>query len=153
MKKEIHPKYQKVLFVDSASGYRFVCGSTLQTDAKEVFEGKEYPVSYLSISSASHPFFTGSKQLVDSEGRVEKFKKRFGAIGSSSEFKEGSEQQQQQQQQPKKQEQPKKAESKPAQANAKAPVKAPVKAPAKAPEKKGAANDKKAPAKEVAKKK
>src|ERR1700722_20953492 len=78
MKKETHPKYQKVLFVDSASGHRFVCGSTLQTDAKEKFEGVEYPVSYLSISSTSHPFFTGSKQLVDSEGRVEKFRKRFG---------------------------------------------------------------------------
>lgn len=78
MKKEIHPTYQKVLFVDSASGFRFVCGSTLQPEAREKFEGVEYPVSYLSISSSSHPFFTGSKQLVDSEGRVEKFKKRFG---------------------------------------------------------------------------
>lgn len=78
MKKDIHPTYQKVLFVDSASGHRFVCGSTLQPEAREKFEGVEYPVSYLSISSSSHPFFTGSKQLVDSEGRVEKFKKRFG---------------------------------------------------------------------------
>ena len=78
MKKNTHPTYQKVLFVDSASGHRFVCGSTLQTEAREKFEGVEYPVSYLSISSSSHPFFTGSKQLVDSEGRVEKFKKRFG---------------------------------------------------------------------------
>lgn len=77
MKKETHPPYQKVLFIDSASGHRFVCGSTLTPDAKEVFEGVEYPVSYLSISSTSHPFFTGSKQLVDSEGRVEKFRKRF----------------------------------------------------------------------------
>lgn len=77
MKKETHPAYQKVLFVDSASGHRFICGSTLQPEARETFEGKEYPVSYLSISSSSHPFFTGSKQLVDSEGRVEKFKKRF----------------------------------------------------------------------------
>ena len=78
MKKNIHPTYQKVLFIDSASGYRFVCGTTLKPDAKEKFEGVEYPVSYLSISSSSHPFFTGSKQLVDSEGRVEKFRKRFG---------------------------------------------------------------------------
>lgn len=77
MKKNIHPPYQKVLFVDSASGYRFVCRSTLQPTAKEVFEGVEYPVSYLSTSSASHPFFTGSKQFVDSAGRVEKFKRRF----------------------------------------------------------------------------
>ncbi len=78
MKKDIHPSYQKVLFVDSASGHRFICGSTLQPEARETFEGVDYPVSYLSISSSSHPFFTGSKQLVDAEGRVEKFKKRFG---------------------------------------------------------------------------
>lgn len=79
MKKNAHPKYQKVLFVDSSTGYKFVCGSTLQTDAKEKFEGKEYPVCYLSISSASHPFFTGSKGLVDAEGRVDKFNKRYAA--------------------------------------------------------------------------
>lgn len=77
MKKEIHPPYQKVLFVDSASGHKFVCGSALKPEGTEVFQGKEYPVYYLSISSTSHPFFTGSKQLVDSEGRVEKFKRRF----------------------------------------------------------------------------
>ena len=77
MKKSAHPPYQEVLFIDSASGHRFLCGSTLQPQAKEMFNGKEYPVSYLSISSTSHPFFTGSKQLVDSEGRVEKFRKRF----------------------------------------------------------------------------
>lgn len=78
MKKNTHPKYQKVLFVDSSTGKKWVCGSSLKTDAKEVFEGVEYPVCYLSISSASHPFFTGSKQLVDAEGRVDKFNKRYG---------------------------------------------------------------------------
>lgn len=83
MKKAIHPTYQKVLFIDSASGYRFICGTTLKPDATEKFEGVDYPVSYLSISSSSHPFFTGSKQLVDSEGRVEKFKKRFGRKDAS----------------------------------------------------------------------
>lgn len=98
MKKETHPLYQKVLFVDSASGYRFVCGSTLQPTAKEVFEGVEYPVSYLSISSSSHPFFTGSKQLVDSEGRVEKFKRRFERKKEASkEEKEESSSQEQEQ--------------------------------------------------------
>lgn len=77
MKKDKHPPYQQVLFVDSASGHRFVCGSTLQPDAKEKFNGVEYPVYYLSISSTSHPLFTGSKGLVDSEGRVDKFNRRF----------------------------------------------------------------------------
>jgi large subunit ribosomal protein L31 len=77
MKKKGHPPYQKVLFVDTATGYRFVCGSTLQPKEKEVFEGKEYPVYRVPISSKSHPFFTGNQQFVDAEGRVDKFKKRY----------------------------------------------------------------------------
>lgn len=79
MKKQIHPKYQKVLFVDSSTGTKFVCGSTLQPKATEMFEGVEYPVFHVAISSASHPFFTGSQQFVDSEGRVDKFRKRYTA--------------------------------------------------------------------------
>lgn len=79
MKKDTHPKYQQVLFVDSATGKKFVCGSSIQTKSTEKFEGKEYPVCYLPISSYSHPFFTGSTQLVDAEGRVEKFKNRYAA--------------------------------------------------------------------------
>ena len=77
MKKEGHPPYQEILFVDTATGTKFVCGSTLQPKEKEAFEGKEYPVYRVPISSASHPFFTGSQQFVDSEGRVDKFKKRY----------------------------------------------------------------------------
>ena len=77
MKKQGHPPYQDVLFVDSSTGHKFVCGSTMQPKEKEVFEGKEYPVCRLPVSSASHPFFTGSKQFIDSEGRVDKFVKRY----------------------------------------------------------------------------
>jgi len=79
MKKDTHPKYQQVLFVDSATGYKFLCGSTLKTDDTSTFEGKEFPVCQLAISSASHPLFTGSKQFVDAEGRVDKFRKRYAA--------------------------------------------------------------------------
>jgi len=79
MKKQGHPPYQEVLFVDSSTGYKFVCGSTLQPKEKEMFEGKEYPVYRVSVSSASHPFFTGTKQFIDSEGRVDKFNKRYTA--------------------------------------------------------------------------
>ncbi|MGE5196709.1 MAG: type B 50S ribosomal protein L31 [Anaerolineae bacterium] len=79
MKKQGHPPYQEILFVDSSTGFKFVCGSTLQPKEKEIFEGKEYPVYRVPVSSASHPFFTGSKQLIDSEGRVDKFKKRYSA--------------------------------------------------------------------------
>jgi large subunit ribosomal protein L31 len=77
MKKEGHPPYQEILFVDSSTGFRFVCGSTLQPKEKEVFEGKEYPVYRVPVSSASHPFFTGSSSFIDSDGRVDKFVKRY----------------------------------------------------------------------------
>ena len=77
MKKEGHPPYQKVLFVDSSTDFKFVCGSTLQPKEKAVFEGKEYPVYKMGISSSSHPFFTGANQMLDSEGRVDKFTKRY----------------------------------------------------------------------------
>lgn len=141
MKKEIHPKYQPVLFVDSASGYRFVCGSTLQTDAKEKFEGVEYPVCYLSISSASHPFFTGSRGLVDAEGRVEKFRKRFG--GKKEAFPNGEQGQQSKEEAPEQKAAPKKeAPAKKAAApapKAAAPAKGAAPAKAAAPEKAAAA--------------
>ena len=77
MKQDTHPEYQDVLFVDSSTGTKFICGSTLKSDKTETFEGKEYPVCNVSVSSASHPFFTGSTQFVDAEGRVDKFKKRY----------------------------------------------------------------------------
>src|SRR3954468_21846730 len=77
MKEKGHPHYQEVLFVDTSTGTKFVCGSTLQPREKETFEGKEYPVYRVTVSSASHPFFTGSKQFIDTEGRVDKFLKRY----------------------------------------------------------------------------
>jgi large subunit ribosomal protein L31 len=77
MKKNTHPKYQEVLFVDSSTGTSFLIGTTLHTKEKQMFEGKEYPVSKVPISSASHPFFTKSNQFIDSEGRVDKFAKKY----------------------------------------------------------------------------
>lgn len=77
MKKNTHPEYQDVLFIDSSNGARFICGSTVKSNKTEVVDGQEYPVVYISVSSASHPFFTGSKGLIDTEGRVEKFRNRY----------------------------------------------------------------------------
>jgi len=77
MKKKGHPPYQEVLFEDTSTGTKFVCGSTMQPKEKATFEGKEYPVCRVPISSASHPFFTGSKQFIDTEGRVDKFTKKY----------------------------------------------------------------------------
>ena len=77
MKKGAHPEYQDVLFVDSSTGEEFLCGSTLKPKATKEHQGKEYPVEYVTVSSSSHPFFTGEGQFVDTEGRIDKFKKRY----------------------------------------------------------------------------
>lgn len=77
MKEKIHPQYQNILFVDSSTGTKFLIGSTLQPKEKEVFEGKEYPVFRIPVSSASHPFFTRQTQFIDTEGRVDKFTKKY----------------------------------------------------------------------------
>ena len=90
MKKNIHPAYRDVLFVDSSTGYKFVCGSSLKTDKVETFEGKEYPTYYVSVSSASHPFFTGSNKFIDSEGRFDKFLKRYAAVATKKKEEETS---------------------------------------------------------------
>ncbi len=79
MKENIHPKYQDVLFVDSATNHKFVCGTTVQTNNRETYNGKEYPCVHVPISSSSHPFFVGGKGIVDTEGRVDKFTKRYAA--------------------------------------------------------------------------
>jgi large subunit ribosomal protein L31 len=77
MQEKIHPAYHEVMFVDSATGSKFIIGSTLQPKEKEMFEGKEYPLCRVPVSSSSHPFFTKSKQFIDSEGRVEKFANKY----------------------------------------------------------------------------
>ena len=77
MREKIHPHYQEVLFVDSSTGTKFLIGSTLQPKEKEIFEEKEYPVIRVPVSSASHPFYTKQTQFMDTEGRVDKFTKKY----------------------------------------------------------------------------
>jgi len=77
MKDNIHPAYQEILFEDSSTGSKFIIGSTLQTKEKTTFEGKEYPSIRIPVSSASHPFFTKATQFMDTEGRVDKFTKKY----------------------------------------------------------------------------
>ncbi len=77
MKTDIHPTtYRQVVFVDQASGLQFLIGSTIETTETIQFEGKEYPMKLVEISSASHPFYTGEDRTLDKTGRVEKFKQR-----------------------------------------------------------------------------
>jgi large subunit ribosomal protein L31 len=78
MKKDIHPKdYRFVVFQDISNGYTFLSKSTAQTKDTIEYEGKEYPLIKLEISHTSHPFFTGKMKLVDTAGRVDKFKNRY----------------------------------------------------------------------------
>ena len=78
MKKEIHPEYREVLFHDTSVDKYFLIPSTLNTDqTKEWEDGKTYPYYPLDVSSASHPFYTGKHKIVDTGGRVDRFKKRF----------------------------------------------------------------------------
>lgn len=79
MKKDIHPKnYRPVVFRDVGADVAWVTKSTVATDKTIVWEdGKEYPLYTLDLSSASHPFYTGKQVFVDSEGRVERFQKKY----------------------------------------------------------------------------
>ncbi|MCH9617669.1 MAG: 50S ribosomal protein L31 type B [Chlamydiia bacterium] len=79
MKENTHPEYRDVCFVDMSTGKKYLCGSAVKTSQTEEFEGKSYPSVKVSISSSSHPFYTGDTKFVDTEGRVDKFKKKYGA--------------------------------------------------------------------------
>lgn len=80
MKKDLHPQSRQVVFHDAAANYMLLAQSTL--NSKETIrytDGKEYPVIRIEISSASHPFYTGQEKVLDTTGRVDRFKKRFAA--------------------------------------------------------------------------
>jgi large subunit ribosomal protein L31 len=79
MKEKIHPKTNIVIFKDISADYQFLGESTI--DSKETAkweDGKTYPVVKVEISSASHPFFTGKQRVMDMEGRIDRFKKKYG---------------------------------------------------------------------------
>jgi large subunit ribosomal protein L31 len=79
MKKDIHPNYRDVVFWDLSSDFKFITRSTIETSENITWEdGKTYPVYKVEVSSKSHPFYTGKNVLVDTAGRVDKFRKRYG---------------------------------------------------------------------------
>jgi large subunit ribosomal protein L31 len=80
MKADIHPKYQPVVFQDVTSDFAILTRSTLSSKETIKWEdGQEYPLIKVEISSASHPFYTGKHKIVDTSGRVDKFRRRYGA--------------------------------------------------------------------------
>ncbi len=82
MKSDIHPEYREVVFQDTSSGLTFLTRSTISTgDTIEWEDGNTYPLAKVDISSESHPFYTGKQILVDSGGRVERFRRRYAKVG------------------------------------------------------------------------
>ena len=78
MKAGIHPEYRKVVFQDISSDFAFLTRSTIETKETIKWEdGEEYPLVKVEVSSASHPFYTGKHKVMDSGGRVDRFKRRY----------------------------------------------------------------------------
>lgn len=78
MKKDIHPEYKEVVFLDTSSDHKFLTRSTMTSkETIKLEDGKTYPLIKIEVSSASHPFYTGKKMFVDTAGRVEKFNRRY----------------------------------------------------------------------------
>ncbi|RVW06326.1 type B 50S ribosomal protein L31 [Rhodococcus spongiicola] len=79
MKPGIHPDYRPVVFRDATTGTAFLTRSTARTGQTVEWEdGHTYPLVVVDVTSASHPFWTGTDRLVDTAGRVEKFERRYG---------------------------------------------------------------------------
>ncbi len=80
MKQAIHPDYHPVVFRDRAAGFAFLTRSTVVSGQTVTWEdGNTYPVIDVETSSASHPFYTGQARVLDTAGRVEQFRRRYGA--------------------------------------------------------------------------
>ena len=85
MKPDIHPEYREVVFQDTSSDLRFITRSTIATSETIELDGETYPLAKVEISSESHPFYTGKQILVDSGGRVERFRRRYKKVGMETE--------------------------------------------------------------------
>ncbi|MDX1572194.1 MAG: type B 50S ribosomal protein L31 [Xanthomonadales bacterium] len=78
MKKDIHPEYREVVFQDISSDFKFLTRSTIKSRDTITWEdGKEYPLVKIEVSSQSHPFYTGKQNIVDTAGRVDRFRRKY----------------------------------------------------------------------------
>jgi len=78
MKDGIHPEYREVVFVDLSNDFKFITRSTVHSRETINFEGKDYPLVKLEVTSESHPFYTGKHKILDTAGRIDKFRQKFG---------------------------------------------------------------------------
>jgi len=76
MKEGIHPEYHPAVFVDGE--FEIITRTTLKSSETRDIDGVEHQVIKIDISSYTHPFFTGKQKVLDTEGRVERFNKRYG---------------------------------------------------------------------------
>jgi large subunit ribosomal protein L31 len=79
MKDGIHPVYHPVVFLDTGAGFEFVSRSTMKSKEVRKIDGVDHFVIRLDISSASHPFYTGKQRFVDTAGRIERFREKYGS--------------------------------------------------------------------------
>jgi large subunit ribosomal protein L31 len=77
MKPDIHPDYHKVVFVDTATGDKWVGRSTMTSNDTENVDGDDLPIIKLEISAASHPFWTGTMRELDADGKIDRFRRRY----------------------------------------------------------------------------
>ena len=84
MKADIHPNYRFVVFRDVSNGTEFLTRSCIETRDTCTFDGQEYPLVQIDISATSHPFSTGTQKLLDTEGRVERFNRKYGFGGAAT---------------------------------------------------------------------
>lgn len=78
MKEGIHPAYHPVVFVDVSSGDEIVTRSCVTSGEKRTIDGVEHFVVSMDITAYTHPFFTGKQKLMDTEGRIDRFRKKYG---------------------------------------------------------------------------
>ena len=82
MREGIHPKFNQVIFLDASVGFKFLSSSTKSSgETMEWEDGNTYPVIRVDASSASHPFYTGKSKLIDTAGRIDKFKTKYAKHG------------------------------------------------------------------------
>ena len=81
MQKDIHPNYRPVVFKDMGGDFAFLTRSTIESNETIEWEdGNTYPLVKLEVTSATHPFYTGKQNIMDTTGKVERFNRRFGMM-------------------------------------------------------------------------
>lgn len=83
MRNGIHPEYHQVVFQDSSTGFKFITGSTANSEETiKMDDGNTYPLIRVEISSDSHPFYTGKQKFTQADGAVDRFNKKYGFANS-----------------------------------------------------------------------